>query len=169
METGRTTGAVSVSDEGSLSLLTPLPGKILVELEPAAPQERGGIVIPETAIERRGLTAKVVASNAQSDEDAGEPMAGKRVLLSPYSRGEAVKFGSGECQIVRADEVLAILEGSEEVGSAAPAGLERCPCCGPAAAGSRGSMLLSPDSDSGKIGMLKCERCGASVKGPGPV
>lgn len=92
--------------------ITPIGDRILVKLIDEAEQVRGGIIIPDSAKERP-QEAEVLALGSGKRTDDGkvlafEVKAGDRVLISKYG-GTEVKLDGEKYQLVREDDVLAIL------------------------------------------------------------
>ena len=91
----------------------PLDDRILVRPQEAAEVTTGGIVLPDTAKEKQ-QRGEVVAVGAGRLLDTGErsPLAvkaGDKVIYGKYA-GSEIKIGGQEHQIMRENEVLAILE-----------------------------------------------------------
>jgi chaperonin GroES len=93
--------------------LKPLHDRVIVEPEPAETTTPSGIVLPDTAQEKP-LQGKVVAVGPGKRLENGKlaPMDVKpkdRVLYGKYS-GSEVRVDGKEYVILRADDILAILE-----------------------------------------------------------
>ncbi len=96
--------------------IKPLHDRILVKRLDEVEDLRGGIVIPETAKEKR-QEGKVVAVGDGKFSDSGQIIkmavkAGDRILFGKYS-GTEVKIEDEEYLIMREDEVLGILVGKK--------------------------------------------------------
>ncbi|MBI4396788.1 MAG: co-chaperone GroES [Elusimicrobia bacterium] len=94
--------------------IKPLGDRILVKPVEKEKQERGGIIIPETAKEKP-QEGEVVAAGKGKTADDGKliPMelkAGDRVLYGKYS-GTEIKIDDQEYLIMHQDDVLGVLEG----------------------------------------------------------
>jgi chaperonin GroES len=93
--------------------IRPLHDRILVKRLDEETKTAGGLFIPDSAKEKP-IQAKVVAVGAgKRDKDgkiiALEVKAGDRVLFSKYS-GTEVKIDGEEHQILREDDLLAVLD-----------------------------------------------------------
>jgi chaperonin GroES len=93
--------------------IRPLDDRILVKPFEAEEKTSGGIVIPDTAKEKPAR-GKVVATGPGKVLDSGEraPLTvkvGMTVLYGKYS-GTEIKIEGEEHQIMRENEILAILE-----------------------------------------------------------
>ena len=95
-----------------MTKIRPLGARVLVEPVDAKEQNKGGIIIPDTAKEKpqEGL---VIAIGKKVDDD-GKPVAfdvkaGDRVLMPKYG-GTEVKIGDKEYQLVREDDLLGVIE-----------------------------------------------------------
>jgi chaperonin GroES len=91
----------------------PLRDRILVKRLEEKEQRVGGIIIPDTAMEKP-QQGKVVAVGTGRVNDAGKvfPLdvkAGDRILFGKYA-GTEIKLDGEEYLIVREDEVLGVLE-----------------------------------------------------------
>ena len=91
----------------------PLDDRILVRPLEAAEKTAGGIVLPDSAKEKR-QRGEVVAVGAGKLLDSGEraPLAvktGDGVIFGKYA-GTEIKIDGSEHQIMREHEVLAVLE-----------------------------------------------------------
>ena len=96
--------------------IKPLHDRILVKIESAEEEVRGGIVIPETAKEKP-QEGEVIAVGDGKISDSGQVIkmavkAGDRILFGKYS-GSEVKIDDEEYMIMREDEVLGILVGEK--------------------------------------------------------
>jgi chaperonin GroES len=85
----------------------------LVKRSEAQEQVRGGIIIPDTAKEKP-QEAEVIAVGPGKLADDGKrsPMdvkKGDRILIGKYS-GSEIKLDDVEYEILREDEILAVLE-----------------------------------------------------------
>lgn len=92
--------------------LKPLNDRILVKLIEEQEVKKGGIIIPDSAKEKP-TEAKVIAVGPGRLDDGGkrvpiELKKGDRVLISKYG-GTEVKFDGEQYQILREDDVLAVL------------------------------------------------------------
>lgn len=93
--------------------IKPLGDRALVKRIEPEEQKLGGIYIPDSAKERP-QEAEVIAVGPGKRDDDGKlvPLsikAGDRVLLSKYG-GTDVKYGDEDYQLVREDDILAIVE-----------------------------------------------------------
>ena len=93
--------------------LKPLNDRILVQRTEGVAQSKGGIIIPDSAKEKpmEALVAAVGSGKLLKDGSRGAmPVAdGDRVLFGKYS-GDEVKIDGQDYLILRADDVLAVIE-----------------------------------------------------------
>ena len=92
--------------------VTPLSDRILVKRLDAAEEERGGIIIPDTAKEKP-QQGKIIAVGPGRIADDGkrinpEVKSGQKVLIGKYS-GTEVKIDGEEYIILREDDILGIV------------------------------------------------------------
>jgi len=93
--------------------IKPLADRVLVEPIEQEELEKGGIIIPDTAKEKP-QEGKVIAVGAGKLDDDGKPLPmhvkkNDRVLLPKYG-GTEIKLDDKQYQIVREDDILAIIE-----------------------------------------------------------
>lgn len=93
--------------------IKPLSDRVLVEPSEAAEVKKGGIIIPDSAKEKP-QEGKVIAVGPGKKTEEGKliPMnvkKGDRVLMPKYG-GAEVKIDDKEYQLVREDDILAIIE-----------------------------------------------------------
>ncbi|WP_372807890.1 co-chaperone GroES [Pontiella sp.] len=93
--------------------IRPLGGRVLVEPVKNGEEQKGGIIIPDSAKEKP-QQATVVALGTGEPDDQGKPQPfnvkeGDLVLMPKYG-GTEVKFDGKEYKIMREDELLAILD-----------------------------------------------------------
>jgi chaperonin GroES len=91
----------------------PLGDRVLVEPVEAEEENKGGIIIPDTAKEKP-QEGKVVAVGTGKRDDDGKVIPfnvkkGDRVLMPKYG-GTEVKIGDKDYQILREDDILAVIE-----------------------------------------------------------
>ena len=96
--------------------IRPLHDRILVKREEEGEEKIGGIIIPDTAKEKP-QQGKVIAAGAGKVKDDGKRVpldvkAGDLILFGKYS-GQEIKLDGEEYLIMREDEVLAVIEGTE--------------------------------------------------------
>ena len=93
--------------------IRPLGDRILVKRQEEKEQMKGGIYIPDTAVEKpqRGEIKAVGKGklNEKGVRVALEVKVGDLVLFGKYS-GSEVKFDDNEYMIMREDDILAILD-----------------------------------------------------------
>jgi chaperonin GroES len=94
----------------------PLHDRIIVQRIEEGEQKVGGIIIPDTAKEKP-QQGKVVAAGSGKSKDDGKRLpldvkAGDTILFGKYS-GQEIKIDGDEYLIMREDEVLGVIEGSE--------------------------------------------------------
>jgi len=95
----------------------PLHDRVLVRRIEEAETVRGGIVIPDSAKEKPQQGEAVAVGNGKV-LDSGKRVAlevrsGDRILFGKYS-GSEIKVEGEEFLILKEDEILAILEGSDK-------------------------------------------------------
>jgi len=92
--------------------IKPLGERVLVEPLSAAEQVKGGIIIPDTAKEKP-QEGKVIALGTGKLDDDGKviPFNVKKgdVVLMPKYGGTEVKMGGKEYQIMREEDILAVI------------------------------------------------------------
>lgn len=93
--------------------IRPLNDRVIARRVSEGEQERGGIIIPDTAQEKP-QEGEVVAAGAGKYRNDGvrQPLdvrAGDRVLFGKYS-GAEVKLDGEELLILREDEILGVVE-----------------------------------------------------------
>ncbi|MDD2236486.1 MAG: co-chaperone GroES [Kiritimatiellae bacterium] len=92
--------------------IQPLADRVLVEPLKEEETKKGGIIIPETAKEKPQEGKVIAVGTGKLDED-GKKIAfnvkkGDRVLMPKYG-GTEVKIDGKEYQIIREDDILAII------------------------------------------------------------
>lgn len=92
--------------------VTPLSDRILVKRLEVAEEQRGGIIIPDTAKEKpQQCEVMAVGPGRMTDEGkrlVPEVKKGQRVLIGKYS-GTEVKIDGHEYIILREDDILGIV------------------------------------------------------------
>ena len=93
--------------------IKPLGDRVLVKQEESKVDKKGGIIIPDSAKEKP-MEGKVIAVGAGKIDDSGKKIPlnvkkGDKILLPKYG-GTEVKISDEEYQIVREDDILAIIE-----------------------------------------------------------
>lgn len=93
--------------------IQPLADRILVKRADTKEEQRGGIIIPDTAKEKP-QECQVIAVGPGKLDDKGNRVAlevkqGDRILIGKYA-GTEVKIDGEEHLIMREDDVLAILK-----------------------------------------------------------
>ena len=84
----------------------PLSDRILVKLEKSETKSAGGIIIPDTAQEKTQIGLVVEVGD---DKEAIKVKAGQKVMYDKYA-GSQVKIGGEEHLILKAADVLAVIE-----------------------------------------------------------
>lgn len=93
--------------------IQPLADRVLVEPLKEEEQNKGGIIIPDTAKEKP-QQGKVIAVGTGKIDDNGKAIPfnvkkGDRVLMPKYG-GTEVKIDNKEYQILREDDILGIIQ-----------------------------------------------------------
>jgi chaperonin GroES len=91
----------------------PLHDRIIVRRDNEGEQQRGGIIIPDTAKEK-SQRGTVIAAGSGTVKDGGarvplDVKAGDVILFGKYT-SQDIKLDGEECLIMREDEVLAVIE-----------------------------------------------------------
>jgi len=102
--------------------LRPLHDRILVERIELGEQQKGGIIIPDSAKEKPS-EGRVIAVGPGKRLDDGSLLApdvkpGDNILFGKYS-GSEVTVDDTEYLILREDEILAVIEGAGDAEKAA--------------------------------------------------
>jgi chaperonin GroES len=102
--------------------LRPLHDRILVERTELGEQQKGGIIIPDSAKEKPS-EGRVIAVGPGKRLDDGSLLvpdvkAGDNILFGKYS-GSEVTVEDNEYLILREDEILAVIEGAGDAKKAA--------------------------------------------------
>ena len=95
----------------------PLHDRIIVSRIEEGEQTVGGIIIPDSAKEKP-QQGRVVAAGSGKSKDDGKRVpldvkAGDTILFGKYS-GQEIKLDGEEYLIMREDEVLAVIEGTDD-------------------------------------------------------
>lgn len=95
------------------TMLKPLSDRVLVQRLAAEEMLKGGIILPDTA-KKKQEKAKVVAIGPGKKDKNGNVMSipvkeGDVILMDKYS-GQEVNLDDEEYVIVRADDIIAIVE-----------------------------------------------------------
>ncbi len=93
--------------------IKPLGDRVLVEPKEDTEEQKGGIIIPDTAKEKP-QEGKVVSVGTGKVDDEGKKVPfnvkkGDRVLMPKYG-GTEVKIDDKEYQILREEDILAVIE-----------------------------------------------------------
>ena len=93
--------------------IRPLGDRVLVKPLDKEKQERGGLIIPDTAKEKPNVGVVVAAGPGKVTDDGKtvplQVKAGQKVLYGKYS-GTEIKENGKEYLIVRESDILAIVE-----------------------------------------------------------
>ena len=92
--------------------IKPLGDRVLVEPMKEAEVKKGGIIIPDTAKEKPQEGVVVALGTGKIDDDGKKvPFNVKKgdVVLMPKYGGTEVKMGGKEYQIMREDDILAVI------------------------------------------------------------
>ena len=92
--------------------IQPLADRVLVEPQKEGETSKGGIIIPDTAKEKP-TTGKVIALGTGKLDEDGKKIpfnvkAGDKVLMPKYG-GTEVKLDGKEYQIMREEDILAVI------------------------------------------------------------
>ena len=92
--------------------IKPLGDRVLVELLEQDEMKKGGIIIPDSAKEKP-QEGRVIAVGTGKGDDAGKVIPfsvkkGDRILMPKYG-GTEVKIDEKEYQIVREEDILAVI------------------------------------------------------------
>jgi chaperonin GroES len=95
----------------------PLHDRIIVRRLEEGEQKIGGIIIPDSAKEKPQQGKVIAVGNGKVNEDGKrnplDVKAGDTILFGKYS-GQEIKIDGEEHLIMREDEVLAVIEGSDK-------------------------------------------------------
>lgn len=91
----------------------PLGDRVLVEAAEEVEQNKGGIIIPDSAKEKPTESVVVALGTGKVDENgkkvAFEVKVGDKVLTSKYG-GTEIKIDDKEYKILSSDEILAVIQ-----------------------------------------------------------
>ncbi|QSR87573.1 co-chaperone GroES [Candidatus Methylacidiphilum infernorum] len=94
--------------------IRPLGERVLVKLIEEQEVRKGGIIIPDTAKEKPQEATVIAVGPGKLDENGKripiEVKKGDKVLISKYG-GTEVKIDGESFQILREDDILAVIEG----------------------------------------------------------
>jgi chaperonin GroES len=102
--------------------LTPLNDRVMIRRINEAETVRGGIIIPDTAKEKRQEGIVIAVGSGRFEKGERIPLAvkeGDRVLFGKYS-GSEINIDNEEFVIVEEKEILGILTGSATKSSEKP-------------------------------------------------
>jgi chaperonin GroES len=95
----------------------PLHDRIIVQRLDEGEQKIGGIIIPDTAKEKPQQGKVIAVGNGKAKDDGKriplDVKSGDTILFGKYS-GQEIKLDGEEYLIMREDEVLAVIEGTEK-------------------------------------------------------
>ena len=102
-----------MTGQATMTKLKPLGNRVLAKREEAEETLKGGIILPDSAKQKQE-TATVIAVGPGKKDKNGNLQAmpvkeGNKILLDKYS-GQEVKLDDEEYLIVRADDIIAIIE-----------------------------------------------------------
>jgi chaperonin GroES len=86
--------------------IKPLSDRVLVKPEKMETKSAGGIIIPDTAQEKTQMGTVVAVGD---DKEKIKVKAGDHIMHDKYS-GTAVKYDGEEYLIVKADDIIALIE-----------------------------------------------------------
>ncbi len=103
---------MAVKSEKKITL-KPLGNRVLVQRQEAQETMKGGIILPDSA-KKKQETAKVVAVGSGKKLDDGKEIpvpvkVGDVILTDKYS-GQEVSLNDEEYMILKADDIIAIIE-----------------------------------------------------------
>ncbi|MDF2549807.1 MAG: groes1 [Chlamydiales bacterium] len=104
---------MSQTKQASKTLIRPMGDRVLVKRLEAEETLKGGIILPDTA-KKKQETAEVIALGTGKKTKDGKTIplpvkVGERILMEKYS-GQEIQLEDEEFVIVRADEIIAIVE-----------------------------------------------------------
>src|SRR5260221_13222943 len=95
--------------------IRPLHDRIIVHRLDEGEQKIGGIIIPDSAKEKRQQGKVIAAGNGTARKDgkrtALDVKAGDRILFGKYS-GQEIRLDGKDYFIMKEDDVLAVIEGA---------------------------------------------------------
>ena len=102
-----------MTDQAVQTKLKPLGNRVLVKRLESEEKVKGGIILPETA-KKKQETAQVIALGTGKKDKKGVLVSfpvkvGDKILMEKYS-GQEVTLEGDEYTILRADEIIAIVE-----------------------------------------------------------
>lgn len=102
-----------MTEQAVKTKLKPLGNRVLVKRLEAEETLKGGIILPDTA-KKKQETAEVVAIGTGKKDKKGEALpfpvsVGEKILMEKYS-GQEVTIDGDEYVILRADDIIAIVE-----------------------------------------------------------
>jgi chaperonin GroES len=93
--------------------LKPIGDRVLIEIKASEEKTSGGIVIPQAAQEKTQEGKIVAVGSGKTDEKGNkipiEVKVGDKVIYDKYA-GTQYKVGDKEFLVIKADEILAIVE-----------------------------------------------------------
>ena len=97
--------------------IRPLHDRIIVQRLEEGEQKIGGIIIPDSAKEKPQQGKVIAAGNGKINDDGKrvplDVKAGDTILFGKYS-GQEIKLDGEEYLIMREDDVLAVIDSSED-------------------------------------------------------
>lgn len=91
----------------------PLGDRVLVEAAEEIEEQKGGIIIPDSAKEKPTESVVVALGTGKTDDDGKkvpfEVKVGDKVLTSKYG-GTEIKIDGKEYKILNSDEILAVIQ-----------------------------------------------------------
>lgn len=101
------------TEEKTLVTLKPLGDRVLVQPLPAEQKLKGGIILPNTAKKKQEQATVIAIGEGKKDKKGNLlPMpvkVGDVILMEKYS-GQEVSLNDEEHTILRADDIIAIVE-----------------------------------------------------------
>ena len=93
--------------------IKPLGDRVLVEAQDEGEVNKGGIIIPDTAKEKPQQGFVIAVGTGKRDDDGKlipfNVKKGDKILMPKYG-GTEVKIDDKEYQIIREDDILAVIE-----------------------------------------------------------
>lgn len=98
-----------------MSKLRPLSGRVLVKEVDRETKTKSGILLPESAKEKsnEGKVVAVAKTRWEGDKEIPMEVSVGDIVIYSENAGQKIKVGDIEYQILRHDDILAVVEGKE--------------------------------------------------------